>query len=128
MIITQIKPQFGAILLDSDVALDILKETELIRIANRPTCYDLPIILGHLDALSQIVHRHVHRMSAEAYKSLEGELSAFRKSSAARYHHGSCLDWYFRYAQATIANAAGFPDRASWSSYLVEHMGVTASI
>lgn len=114
-------------LLSAETALDLLKEMELLRVENRrmgSTPFDINLIMAKLWSAMEC---HQHRMSITAWVKLRDEFHNFWSAVRKGEHLGACADFHFRLAQANVARVAGFPDRQSWSSYLVDHMGVTAS-
>ena len=117
------KHPFTSVSIMPDVALPLLKEIELLRIEARKTkAEEFSSDATYVTACLLVVTKHTDDAD------LLFHLNEFRDKSAAGYYRGSVVDWYFRSAQAIVANAAGFPGRAEWSSILHNTMGVPAVI
>ncbi len=112
---TQIKFPFSAILIQTDLALEILAEIETLRIAHQQT-FDIKVASVSMVAVILTVSKYSDRIPENI--DLIFHLNDLRDKTAAGYYRGSGIDWYFRVAQALVANAAGFPDRAAWSKFM----------
>lgn len=126
LIPVQVKAPYTAIHLTSDAALDLLKEIELLRLA-APVSYDISVVSGHMLDVMTCFNRFVLRMSSVSERVVHSHLFVFITKTRTGYYRGACTDWYFRSVQALIANAAGFPDRASWSALVANMEGVPAT-